>query len=197
MKVTLVSIAILLGCCAAADGAVVQYTNKSAWQNAVGAYTTIDFVGGQDGFPILPMHSTDLGVTFTGQQLGYFHSSGLMPNDGEGIRGSLNDIWVAFDTPQKYIAAEFPGGLRIALYSGETLLYTSSYVVGGGGGLFIGLISDVAFDKALLYRPAPTSNVYIDDIHFGVPAPGALGVFALVVFASRGRWRTRGDDVLM
>ncbi|HRP64178.1 MAG TPA: hypothetical protein PK400_12840, partial [Phycisphaerales bacterium] len=141
------------------------------------------------GAPVLPHHYADLGVTFTGQQLGYFHSSGLMPNDGEGIRGSNNDIWVVFDTPQKYIAAEFPGGLRIGLYSEDTLLYTSSYVVGGGGGLFIGLMSDIAFDKALLYRPAPTSNVYIDDIHFGVPAPAALGVFGLAALGCRRRRR--------
>ncbi|HRP62835.1 MAG TPA: hypothetical protein PK400_06050, partial [Phycisphaerales bacterium] len=139
------------------------------------------------GFPILPMHSTDLGVTFTGQQLGYFHSSG-MANDGEGIRGSNNDIWITFSVPQHALAADFPGGLQIQLYSNDTLLYTSHYIVGSTG-LFLGLLSTESFTHAKLFRPLPLSHVYIDDIHFGlpVPAPGALGVFALAAFGCRRR----------
>ncbi|HRP63495.1 MAG TPA: hypothetical protein PK400_09405, partial [Phycisphaerales bacterium] len=142
------------------------------------------------GAPVLPHHYADLGVTFTGQQLGYFHSSGLF-NDGEGIRSNNDTLWATFDEPQRAIAVDYPGQIRFQLYSNGQLIFTSILFSPGMGQTqaFAGLISDQSFDAVHLYRVNST-YVYIDDLHFGIPTPGALSVFALTAFGCRRRRRS-------
>ena len=67
-------------------------------------------------------------------------------------------------------------------------MFYSSRVFGGGPGVFVGVVSSQLFDAATLSDPVDT-NVVIDDLHFGVPAPPTLGLLALAGF-------TEGDGVV-
>ncbi len=82
---------------------------------------------------------------------------------------------------------DFPGLMRIELYDQGRLIYTSSNFLPGGVGNFAGLLSDAPFDAAVLIDPLGEAE--IDDLHFGVPAPGALPLLALGALTQRRRRR--------
>ncbi|HRQ76084.1 MAG TPA: hypothetical protein PK098_09225, partial [Phycisphaerales bacterium] len=184
-------VAIVLTMTQAAQSDVAVYSDKAAWMQAAGQVTNIDFVGYQFGDPVLPDHYAHLGATITGQQMGYYHTSAFV-NDGEGIIADNHTLWVHFDEPQSSVAVDYPGGIRFQLYRKGELIYTSSSFTGSLG-LFTGLISETPFDAVHLYRNGPSLSVAIDDLHFGppIPAPGAMGVFALAALGHRRRRRHR------
>ena len=180
-------LALALSVCSggrAAVGGFIEFTDKDEWIAAVGRFTTMDFTGFPPGTFITDQYA-DLGILFTDGN-DSIHFTPSFPNDGVGLDGN-GDISVAFDTPQSWIGVDFPGALQIELYSSGRLIYTSSIVGAGGIGFFLGLISDDLFDAAVLIDPLGEAS--IDDLHFGVPAPGALWLLAVAALLPRRRRR--------
>ena len=160
-----------------ARGGVIEFTDPLAWQEAVGPFTTIDFTGFPDGTFITDQYA-DLGVLFVGGNENIFVNDFLFPNDGAGLFGGGLAIAVAFDTPQAWIAVDFPGLIQFELFSAGELIYTSSEFGIGGVGNFAGLVATELFDLAVMSDPSDT-DVFVDDLHFGVPSPGAIALLAL------------------
>ena len=94
---------------------------------------------------------------------------------------------MVFDTPQAWIGVDFPGDLQIDLFSKGRLIHTSVFIAGGIGN-FGGIVSSKLFDPAFLIDPVDGA-VFIDDVHFGVPAPGALWLLGVAALFPRRRGR--------
>ena len=67
------------------------------------------------------------------------------------------------------------------------MIHSAAFYAGGAGN-FAGLVSTVLFDIVVISR-AGVASAYIDDLHFGVPAPSALAVFCLFSASAGGRRR--------
>ncbi|MCZ6445138.1 MAG: hypothetical protein O6758_03015 [Planctomycetota bacterium] len=181
-----VALSVGLGGGVAFGGFVEEFTDKDEWIAAVGGgFLTVDFTGFPDGIFITDQYA-DLGILFTDGNDSIFLNDGAFPNDGAGLDGNGN-ISVAFDTPQAWIGVDFPGVLQIELFSSGRLFYRSSIAGGGGGGFFLGLVSSELFDAAVLIDPL--DQAAIDDLHFGVPAPGALWQLGVAALLPRRRRR--------
>ena len=163
---------------------VVEFFDQEEWKAAVGDFTTIDFTGFAQGTFITDQYA-DLGILFTDGNDSIFPSEPAFPNDGWGLDGNGN-ISVAFDTPQAWIGVDFPGALQIELFTGGRLIYTSSIFGVGGVGFFAGLVSSELFDTAVLIDPIGV-DAEIDDLHFGVPVPGAIWLLAVAALFPRRR----------
>ncbi|HRP63076.1 MAG TPA: hypothetical protein PK400_07285, partial [Phycisphaerales bacterium] len=168
-----------------AAAAVIQYTSKAEWQAVVGSYSTIDFTGFAHGTPLHSQYTEQYGITFDVTMNNIVHTSSF-PNDGQGVRGQPGSRFY-FETPQKWIAVDFVGNIRIRLlYQGE-IIYTSSEY-SGSLSAFAGIKSDYLFDEVYMFRNSGSPTFY-DDL-YGVPSPGALGVFSLAAFGCRRRRRS-------
>ncbi len=168
-----------------AYGGVMEFTDKDAWIAAVGRFTTVDFVGFLPGTFITEQYA-GLGIHFTDGNdsippFGRF----VFPNDGWGLDGN-GDINVSFDSPQLWIAVDYPGGIQFELLWQGQLIYSSSPFSPGGLGNFAGLLSTELFDAARLIDPIG-SEAEIDDLHFGVPSPGVIALLALGGLRGRRR----------
>ena len=170
---------------APAHGGVQEFTDKDEWIAAVGQFTTIGFTGFEIGTFITNQYA-DLGILFTDGNDSIQFSPTAFPNDEWGLDGN-GDIAVAFDTPQLWIGVDFPGFMRLELYDEGRLIYRSSNFLPGGVGNFAGLLSNDLFDAAVLIDPAGEAE--IDDLHFGVPAPGTLALLALGAICAPRRRR--------
>ena len=171
---------------APAHAGVIEFTDRAEWEAAVGSFTTIDFTGFPE-FTIITTQYQDLGVTFTdGDDSTTFIPSAFL-NDGWGLFGGFDgDIDLSFETPQRWIAVDFPGDVRIFLFSGGELIHFGTFSAGpDGSGGFGGLVSSQPFDSVALLDPID-DFVFIDDLHFGVPAPASIGILALA-----GIWHSR------
>ncbi|MCH8344433.1 MAG: hypothetical protein IH983_10640 [Planctomycetes bacterium] len=169
-----------------AVGGVVEYFDSDEWVKAVGEgnFLTVDFVGFPNGTFITDQYA-DLGILFTdGNDSIAF--AGSFINDGVGLDGNGN-ISVSFDTPQAWIGVDFPGFLTIELFSAGKLIHTTEFGSAGVGN-FGGLISSKLFDAAVLVDPLGR-DAEIDDLHFGVPAPGSVCLLVLAGLYPRGRRR--------
>ncbi len=172
---------------ASAHGGVQEFTDKDEWIDAVGEFTTIDFTGFPE-FTIITDQYQDLGVTFTdGNDVTFFTPSFV--NDDWGLRGN-GDIHLSFDRPQGWIGVDFPGAIRILLFSGGELIHFSSIFAADPVGGFGGLVSSDLFDAAVILDPFDDAP-FIDDLHFGVPAPGGLMLLALAGICPRRRRRSQ------
>jgi MYXO-CTERM domain-containing protein len=168
----------------AAGAEVTEYEDKADWMAAAQNFTTIDFVGVGHGTLITDQYE-DLGVVFTdGDDYGLSNVNFM---DEWGVSGD-GDINLTFDSPQYHIGLDYGGGLSIELYQGFDLLYVSSDF-GGAGPFFAGLISSQPFDRVLL-RDWVDSRAIVDNLHFGVPAPGAWYLMVLAGLARRRRRRS-------
>ena len=189
MTIGLVAVAVMAwpGNGEALGGFVEEFTDKDEWIAAVGRFTTIGFTGFPNGTFITDQYA-ELGILFTdgNDSISPFDPI-TYPNDGWGLDGNGN-ISVAFDSPQAWIGVDHPGFLSIELYSEGRLFYTSSIAGGGGVGFFLGLISSELFDAAVLIDPFGL-DAEIDDLHFGVPAPGSVCLLALAGLWPRRRRR--------
>ena len=159
-----------LGLCVCCDApaAVVEFHDKGDWINAVGGFVTVDFTGFAAGTVVTDQYS-DLGVLFADANDQIVCCSNVVyPNDGAGLDGNGN-ITLVFDTPQAWIAADFPGRLQIQLFANGELLYMSGIFGVGGFGNFGGLVSSEPFDTAVLMDFPVDFEAEIDDLHFGPP----------------------------
>ena len=169
----------------AAHGDVTVFSNKDAWIAAVGEFTTIDFTGFPDGTRITDQYA-DFGVLFT-DPTDFILCCGFetFPNDGAGLDGN-EGISLVFDTPQAYIAVDFPGHVKFQLFRQGELIHSTDPLGGVGVGFFIGLVSTELFDAALL-TDGLDDNVVLDDLHFGVPSPGVIALLAIAGLHRRRR----------
>ncbi len=175
----------VVGMAATAQAGVLEFGDKDEWFADVGPVTTIDFTGFENGVFITDQFE-ELGVLFTDGDDNIAFSCPSLPNDCWGLDGN-EGIHLAFLTPQRWIAVDFPGIVQFELYSEGQLIYTSS-LFGAGVGLFAGLVSTEPFDMARIADPFD-DNVAIDDLHFGVPAPGAIWLFGLAALLPARRRR--------
>ena len=153
-------------------GGVLEFTDRDEWIAAVGRFTTIGFTEFPNNTFITDQYR-ELGVFFTdGDDNVTCCSEVTFPQDGAGLDGN-DAIHLIFVTPQLYIAADFPGGLKIELFSEGGLIYSSSDFGGGGVGFFGGLLSPQPFDEVILHDPI-AAQVALDDLHFGGLLTGDL-----------------------
>jgi len=170
-----------------AHAGVTEFIDRAEWEGAVGQFSTIDFTG-FPAFTIITDQYQDLGVTFTdGNDVTFFTPSFV--NDDWGLRGN-GDIHLSFDRPQGWIGVDFPGFIRVLLFSGGELIHFSSIFAADPVGGFGGLVSTELFDAVVILDPFDDA-VFIDDLHFGVPAPGGLMLLALAGIWPRRRRRSR------
>jgi hypothetical protein len=169
----------------AAMAGVTEFEDRAAWEAAVGAFTTITFTE----IPVNQFVTTQyahLGVTFTDGN-DYTDASSAYVNDGFGLDGYPNSpISLSLATPQSWIAVDFPGFVQLELFRSGTLIFASSAFGVGGVGNFGGVLSNEAFDAVRITNPFVPDLVTIDDLHFGVPAPGGLALLAV-----SGAWTRR------
>ncbi len=177
--------AVLLAPAGPTQAGVIELTDREEWFSLVGPVITVDFTGFAPGTFITDQYA-DLGILFTDGN-DFIHMSGSHVNDGWGLGGN-EAIHLSFLTPQAWIAVDFPGAVKFELFSGGDFIYASSNFGGGGVGLFAGLLSTDLFDAALIYDWGD-DQVFIDDLHFGVPAPGALWLLAVAALLRRRRRR--------
>ncbi|MDA1259624.1 MAG: hypothetical protein O3A20_03280 [Planctomycetota bacterium] len=126
---------------------VTEYTSHAAWDTAVGASQCADFTGYPSGTVITNQYAA-LGMTFT-QANDSVLFSGAFVTDGVGVACN-GDMEITFSSPQHAIGCDFPGALLITIYSGNSLVYTSSQFAGSGSGFFAGLTSTVSFDRVVI-----------------------------------------------
>ncbi len=156
-----------------AHGGVEVFTDKEQWIASVGSFSTVDFTG----FPqttVITNQYSQLGILFTGGN-DTVNLSDTLYLDGAGLDGN-GDVEVAFDEPQAWVGVDYPGAMRIQLFSSGNLVFASEDYNSGVNN-FLGLISPELFDAAVFIHGG--SEADIDDLHFGVPAPGALWLLAV------------------
>ncbi len=147
---------------------VVEFTDKDEWLVAVGPVTTVGFTEFPDNTFITDQYES-LGVLFS-DGVHQIACCGGFPEDGAGLYG-FPAIHMVFESPQAYLAADFPCILQIELFSGGELVYQSGVFGSSGCEVFAGVISSSLFDAANLKRPPDLFNTAIDDLHFGVAGP--------------------------
>src|SRR5687768_930249 len=82
-----------------AGAEILSFTNKSAWESAVGTpYTTIQF-NELPGSPFVTTQYQDLGITFTDGTDFIGFSEITFLNDGFGLYGNQDEIAVSFESP--------------------------------------------------------------------------------------------------
>jgi len=162
---------------------IIEFTDKAEWEAAAGAFTTIDFTGFDSG-TIITTQYIDLGIVFADGDDTIHPGDYFL--DGWGLAGhEATDA--LFTTAMNVLAADFPGSLIIELYAGGELLYSNGF--GGPGDVhFAGIVSTDPFDQVVLHREN-YDFVFIDDLHFGPPIPGAPVVVPLVLAAVTKRRR--------
>lgn len=159
----------------AAYADIQAFTDKQAWIDAVGDFNTIDFTGFEEGTIITDQYA-DLGILFGERDDVINFSTDYFPNDSWGLVDGFGPIAITFDTPQRWIGADYVFGLGIFFYVEKELVLVASFD-GKGAGNFGGIISDEPFDSLLLVGDPVIAAIFIDDLYFGVPGPGGLAAF--------------------
>lgn len=178
----------------ASAGVTLYWGSPETWQSDAGEYSTVDFTDVPNNSVVTTQYS-HLGVTFTeGDDRARNFDFETFLTDGAGLDGNLS-IGLSFAQPMNSLAMDYPGGMRIKLFSGGTLFYTSPIIPPGSGvGNFAGIVSTQSFDTVLLYDWLQGSDVYLDNLHFGapIPAPSAATLLSLAGLGAFGqRRRTR------
>ena len=164
--------------------------DREEWFVAVVEVTTIGFADFPNATFITNQYE-DLGVLFTGGDDFVLCCNELsFPQDGAGLYGNAA-IHLLFTSPQRWIAADYRGGLQIELFFEGNFVYQSSTFALGGSGHFGGLLSTLPFDEAIIFD-GTDDFVVIDDLHFGFLPLGDLdgdGMVGITDFlALLGAW---------
>jgi hypothetical protein len=168
-------LAVVVSPSASALTSALEFKDRDAWFASVEALTTITFTELPNGTFVTNQYD-ELGVLFTDGLDIILCCGNNFPNDGSGLNG-VTSTALTFTMPQYSIAVDFPGAAQLRLFSAGALIYTSSWFGISGVGNFGGLISSQPFDAVLITDPVDNALV-IDDLHFGVPAPGAPSLLA-------------------
>ncbi|MEE8460014.1 MAG: hypothetical protein V3S08_09070 [Phycisphaerales bacterium] len=145
--------------------------DRDEWFAVTRAVTTIDFTGFRNDTFITNQYE-DLGVLFLdGDDNIICCEAQCYPSDGSGLDGN-EAIHLLFDSPQRWIAADFPGFLQFELRSQGKLIYESSWFGQSGCGHFGGLLLTEAFEEAIVTDPF--GGVNLADLHFGFLPLGDL-----------------------
>ena len=172
------AIAAMASHSATTSAAPVEYTNLGIYNAAVGAHTIVTYQGLTNG-TIVTNQFAGSGVTHTdGNDVAIDNGAFV---DGEGVVGGGNVlIALSFSGLIDHIGVEYPGAVQFRLYSGLSLVYTSSQFGGSGSGFFAG-VSGVSFDSAEIFDWF-AGDVFVDNLHFGsaaVPEPATLALLGL------------------
>lgn len=184
---------VILGVVCPAEAAVVtEFTTYESWVTQAGTVTPVLFTELPPDTLVTDQYQS-IGAMFTDADGNWTLGVGspLFPQDGTGLDGEYL-ITVELLTPAVGVAAHFPGGVRYRLYSGESLVYQSSYFGGGGIGNFGGVISATAFDRIEIID-LPNNQVFLDNLYLSfapVPAPSGLALLALGTSARCRRRRS-------
>jgi len=176
-----------------ASAAITPYwgfDSQADWETVAQEWNTIDFTGYEPWHHLSDEYEEAFGVVFTD------HTNAVVPgayqNDGWGLTtGSFGD-YAMFELTQPIEAIAFfhPGVVTVTLWIGDELIGE----VGNNGGSagFLGLTSDVPFDRVRIDDGADVA--YVDDIRIGmaIPGPGAAGLVAVASVFGVGR-RRRGS----
>jgi hypothetical protein len=153
----------LLALSAPVGAQITSYTDYPSWSAAAGAHTTIAFTE----VPLNTLLTAEYqaqGLTFVGGN-DQVIANGAFVNDNTGVNGN-GRIEVSLATPKTEVGCDFPGAMTIDLYSGATLIGSSSDFAGSGTGFFGGVVSLQPFDRFVI-RDWADDLVYIDDLHVG------------------------------
>lgn len=156
-----------------APAQVTEYTDHGLWEADIGRTQCADFVGLPNGTVVTDQYAS-LGMTFTEGNDSVLLSTSFVV-DGAGVNCSGN-MTIAFSPPVNAVGFDFPGALKIEIYSGSSLVWSSSRFAGTGTGFFAGLISTTPFDRAVV-SDWIDHQAYVDNVcvsgGFGLDAAGA------------------------
>ena len=176
----------LVACSYDGRAAVSSYTDFATYQSLVGPQAVI-------GFTEVPLYTTlsdeysTLGVRFVDGDDRPQFDPGAYLKDNFGLEGGPNEnrpapIVLQFAGPLHSLGLDFPGVLRVELFSGSTSLGSSDHFGTSGPGHFGGVVSDTPFDRAIISRDWLKQAVYIDNLYVTpVPEPS---MWALLVVGS-------------
>ncbi len=147
--------------------------DREEWFAVTRAVTTIDFTGFPDHTFITNQYE-DLGVLFLDGDDNILCCDGpCFPPDGSGLDGNVT-IHLLFDSPQRWIAADFPGALQFELFFEGQSIYQKGEFGLSGCGRFGGLLLTEPFDEAVLIDWWDLDSVNLADLHFGYLPLGDL-----------------------
>lgn len=169
-----------LGTASSSFAALQVFYNKAAWEQAVGSWTTVDFVQPRSVF--LTDQYADQGLLFPlGDAIA---GQGRGPSgDGWALFGASPDYnaTLQFTTPRQWFALEQSGDSQFSVSIGDVVI---------GSALafppFTGIISDTPFDRVFIFDGIQVDNVYFG----GVPTPSAFVVPVSSVMLARSRRRS-------
>ena len=170
------------------QAALINFTDKASYLAAAYSIDTITFSEISNGSALNNQYQS-AGVTFNGSHATLIHSNFI---DNFGANG-VSPLELVFSNPVSHLAADFANGLTIEVFNGAISLGTSQgFGASSGFGHFGGVLSDTAFNRAVFTNHTISSNIALDDLHFGAtpePASAALLVASLFVVAGRARIR--------
>lgn len=214
MKIAALLVAAVVGLTAATDSkaVVIVFTDRSAWETAIGTVnTTQDF----SGFPTVPLAlgSTDFGLlnieingTSSGQN-SIANFPNLSPNGSQAYFGEVRDTVLpsfVFDAPVLGFGAVWRNtgrNARLAVTIDAQLFRFQSLLFQGNGDGFLGFVSDTPFLRADFSKDETlfVNNIFgVDDISIGLaqpvvdpdpvdvaePSMGAMMLFGILSFGT-------------
>jgi MYXO-CTERM domain-containing protein len=167
---------------ATVEGAVASvevYFDFEEWQSALSATTTIDFAGFPQATVVFDEFE-EQGVLFPTQDTFILNGCSNFPTDCAGLHSGIisGNITMQFLGPIYGIGTHFIGDNQTNLFNDGQLIY-SSLGWNGPAGSFVGYVSTQPFTEAVIASVGTVPINVIDDLHFGVPGPGALPLLAL------------------
>ena len=188
--ITSIAFGAALGMTIDASAGIVWFENDFAgWQASATNHSTCDFTGFQF-LTVLTDQYSGLGVLFTSPGptlIDYGPGPGGFAQDSWGInpQGYLE---VKFLSPMNAVGGHYPGDNRIQLFLGDVFLGQTPYL-GGPGEYFLGVTSNLSFDRVRFISAVHGGNAFMDNLYFSaVPGPAPLAVvLAGGVFVRRRR----------
>lgn len=182
----LIAMALTIALARSATADVSTFDDFGLWQAAAGEFTTITFT--EFTPDLVTDQYAELGVLFTdGNDLNIPGPTGF-PLDGWGLWGGGDDtITIEFSQLNYSLAMHYPGGVAVQLYLEGAPLGEVIDAPTSGYNNFLGLVSNIGFDRALIFDP--DGGLFIDNLYFGPPIPAPAGLALLALAACGGRRR--------